>query len=223
LVVVRTADDRVIATIPQPGYPDLVTMEPTGRYAFVTNRRADVVTVIDITTHTQVRAIAVGRAPTEWPCGPNRRARHGGDGVRTTSGGRQWRGDRESKAGREDPVGPGLGCARRSAGERMDGARACPAYEVVPVAESGRLTGSVRFAGPLPRLEPVPVRKNHDVCGQSVPNEALIVGLERGVKGSVILIEGVARGKKPAGDVILNNAKCLFVPHVSALMAGAGS
>jgi predicted aconitase with swiveling domain len=105
----------------------------------------------------------------------------------------------------------------------MDGARACPAYEVVPVAESGRLTGSVRFAGPLPRLEPVPVRKNHDVCGQSVPNEALIVGLERGVKGSVILIEGVARGKKPAGDVILNNAKCLFVPHVSALMAGAGS
>jgi hypothetical protein len=37
-----------------------------------------------------------------------------------------------------------------------------------------------------------------------VPNEALIVGLERGVKGSVILIEGVARGKKPAGDVILN-------------------
>jgi hypothetical protein len=56
-----------------------------------------------------------------------------------------------------------------------------------------------------------------------VPNEALIVGLERGVKGSVILIEGVARGKKPAGDVILNNAKCLFVPHVSALMAGAGS
>jgi predicted aconitase with swiveling domain len=56
----------------------------------------------------------------------------------------------------------------------------------------------------LPRLEPVPVRKNHDVCGQSVPNEALIVGLERGVKGSVILIEGVARGKKPAGDVILN-------------------
>jgi YVTN family beta-propeller protein len=38
-------------------------MEPTGRYAFVTNRRADVVTVIDVTTHTQVRAIAVGRAP----------------------------------------------------------------------------------------------------------------------------------------------------------------
>ena len=35
VVVVRTADDRVIATVAQPSYPDLVTMEPTGRHAFV--------------------------------------------------------------------------------------------------------------------------------------------------------------------------------------------
>jgi YVTN family beta-propeller protein len=38
-------------------------MEPTGRHAFVTNRWADVVTVIDLKTHVQVRAIPVGRAP----------------------------------------------------------------------------------------------------------------------------------------------------------------
>jgi YVTN family beta-propeller protein len=62
-VVVRTADDRVVATIPQKGYPDLVIMEPNGRYAFVTNRWADHVSVIDLTTHAQVRTIPVGRAP----------------------------------------------------------------------------------------------------------------------------------------------------------------
>jgi len=49
--------------IPQQGYPDLVTMEPTGRYALVTNRYADLVSVIDLPTHTQVRTIPVGKAP----------------------------------------------------------------------------------------------------------------------------------------------------------------
>jgi YVTN family beta-propeller protein len=63
VVVVRTADDQIVATIPQKGYPDLVTMDPSGRYALVTNRYADHVAVIDVATHTQVRTIAVGRAP----------------------------------------------------------------------------------------------------------------------------------------------------------------
>jgi plastocyanin len=43
----------------------------------------------------------------------------------------------------------------------------------------------------------------------------------RGVRGSVILVEGVARGKKAEGERVLDNASCVFVPHVSALMAGA--
>jgi len=98
---------------------------------------------------------------------------------------------------------------------------AAPAYEVAPVPDGGSLTGSVKFGGTLPKLDPIPVRKNQDVCGQSVPNEALVLGLERGVRGSVVLIEGVPRGKKAEGELILDNARCLFVPHVSALMAGA--
>ena len=61
--MVRTADDKVVATIPQKGYPDLVTMEPSGRHALVTNREADLVTVIDLKTHAPVKAIPVGRAP----------------------------------------------------------------------------------------------------------------------------------------------------------------
>ena len=63
IVVVRTPDDKIVATIPQPSYPDLVVMEPTGRYAFVTNRYADAVTVIDVKTHRQVKSIPVGKAP----------------------------------------------------------------------------------------------------------------------------------------------------------------
>ena len=63
IVVVRTADDKIVATIAQKGFPDLVTMEPTGRHALVTNRWADLVSVIDLTSHTQVRTIPVGKAP----------------------------------------------------------------------------------------------------------------------------------------------------------------
>src|SRR5438132_5214105 len=63
LVVVRTADDKIVAVLPQKGYPDLVTMDPGGRYALVTNRYADLVSVIDVKSHTQVKTIAVGRAP----------------------------------------------------------------------------------------------------------------------------------------------------------------
>ena len=62
-MVIDTATDKIVATIPQKGFPDLVTMEPAGRYALVTNRWADLVSVIDLTTHTQVRTIPVGKAP----------------------------------------------------------------------------------------------------------------------------------------------------------------
>lgn len=96
-----------------------------------------------------------------------------------------------------------------------------PAYEAVAVPNGGVLTGSVRFSGTIPKLEPIPVKKNQDTCGHSVPNEALVLGPTRGVKGSVILIEGVPKGKKAEGEMVLDNVRCLFVPHVSAVMAGA--
>jgi hypothetical protein len=94
------------------------------------------------------------------------------------------------------------------------------AYEEAPVPDGGTLTGVVRFAGPAPRLEPIAVNKNRDVCGEQKPSEALVVGSDGGVKGSVVLIEGIARGKKGTGDVVLDNDRCLFVAHVTALKAG---
>ena len=58
------------------------------------------------------------------------------------------------------------------------------------------------------------------MCGEDKASEALIVGPDRGVRGSVILVEGVPRGKAPAGEVLLDNHKCLFVSHVSATTTG---
>ena len=95
-----------------------------------------------------------------------------------------------------------------------------PAYEVVSVADGGSLAGVVKFAGTPPRLDPVPVNKNRDVCGDRKESEALVVGSDHGVRGSVILVEGVTRGKKPGAEVVLDNARCVFVSHVTAVMAG---
>jgi hypothetical protein len=95
------------------------------------------------------------------------------------------------------------------------------AYEAVPVSDGGTLAGSVRFRGTPPALEPIPVRKNQEACGTSVPNEALVLGPGGGVRGAVILVEGVRRGKPPEGELMLDNVRCLFVPHVAAVMAGA--
>jgi plastocyanin len=94
------------------------------------------------------------------------------------------------------------------------------AYEVVTVPDGGTLTGVVKFAGAPPRLEPLAVNKNRDVCGDSKDSEVLVLGVERGVRGSVILVEGVTRGKKAAAEVVLDNHRCVFVSHVSAVMAG---
>jgi len=94
------------------------------------------------------------------------------------------------------------------------------AYEVVTVADGGTVAGVVKFAGAPPRLEPLAVTRNHDVCGDRKESEALVVGAERGVRGSVIRLEAVVRGKKPAAEVVLDHHRCAFVSHVTAAMAG---
>ncbi len=94
------------------------------------------------------------------------------------------------------------------------------AYEEVAVPEGGALSGVVRFSGAPPKLEPIRVNKNREVCGEFKESEALVVGPDLGVLGSVILIDGITRGKKAEGQLLLDNLRCLFAPHVSALMGG---
>ena len=99
-------------------------------------------------------------------------------------------------------------------------ASSAQAYEEAAIPDGGALHGTVRFTGPLPKLDPVAVTKHRDVCGDQKVSEKLVVGADRGVKDAVVRIEGVARGKKTAGDLVLDNARCMLVPHVAAVMAG---
>jgi plastocyanin len=101
------------------------------------------------------------------------------------------------------------------------GAGPVAAYEEVPVTDGGELKGTVRFVGSPPNLEPIKVNKNRDVCGEVKPSEALVVGAKGAVRGAVVVVEAVTRGKKAEGEILIDNHHCLFVPHVSAMMAGA--
>src|SRR3989442_8758115 len=102
----------------------------------------------------------------------------------------------------------------------LTAAAAQAAYEEIALKDGGTLSGVVRFAGTPPKLDPVPVHRNREVCGEQKASEALVVGSDRGVRGSVVLIEGVAKGKKATAEVRLDNRRCLFVSHVSALAVG---
>ena len=94
------------------------------------------------------------------------------------------------------------------------------AYEEVVVKDGGTITGIVRFAGTPPKPETIAVTRDVDVCGDDRPSEALVVGADRGVKDSVVVIKGVARGKRATGDVTIDNNKCTFVGRVTAVGPG---
>jgi hypothetical protein len=95
-----------------------------------------------------------------------------------------------------------------------------PAYDVVSVTDGGVLAGVVRFAGTASRLSPLPVTRDPHVCGDHRDAEPLVLGPEGGVRDSVVLLEGVARGKRPSAEVTLDSSRCAFVGHVTAVMAG---
>jgi plastocyanin len=90
-------------------------------------------------------------------------------------------------------------------------------------AVSGTITGRVVFRGEIPNLPPIAVSKDHHVCGEQVPQEALIVSAtNRGVRNTVVFLEGVTpvEGGPPPGEVALENRACRFVPHVVAVRVG---
>jgi hypothetical protein len=99
-------------------------------------------------------------------------------------------------------------------------ASSAAAYEEIVVTDGGELTGTVKLVGVAPRLEPLRVAKNRDVCGETKESQALVVDSGGGVAGSVVMIEGVTRGNKADGELIVDNHNCLFVPRVSAAMTG---
>jgi len=96
------------------------------------------------------------------------------------------------------------------------------AYEAIAVTDGGTISGTVSIAGEVPERKPLKVIKNHEVCGDQVPNDTLIVGPNKGVRYAVVTIENISKGRaSEIGEVhSLDNKQCAFSPHVLAAAVG---
>lgn len=104
---------------------------------------------------------------------------------------------------------------------------ACAATLVAPAApaggaDGGTLSGTVRLAGAAPARPPLPVHKSQQVCGETIPDERLVVGPGGGLRYAVVTVEGVRGGRSPERDVtlVLDNRLCRFEPHVQTAEVG---
>ncbi len=96
------------------------------------------------------------------------------------------------------------------------------AYDVNEVQNGGTVAGRVIFVGPIPALPPLTITKDQDVCGTTAPPQMLMVSMtHRGVKDTVIALEGISQGKAiPASQPTLDNRACTMTPRVQAVMLG---
>jgi hypothetical protein len=87
---------------------------------------------------------------------------------------------------------------------------------------TGSVSGTVRLAGTAPARPPMPVFKNHEVCGDGVVDDRLVIGPAGGVRYAVVTIEGVRNGRTPERDLtlVLDNRGCRFDPHVQTAEVG---
>ena len=95
-------------------------------------------------------------------------------------------------------------------------------YREVAVANGGTIKGQVRITGEIPKLPPQPVFKQQEVCGDTMPDERLVVGEKGALRNVVVSLTNVSTGRPVARDqvVTLDNVKCAFVPHVASATVG---
>lgn len=95
-------------------------------------------------------------------------------------------------------------------------------YEGETVTGGATLQGVVRFSGSAPSPSPHQVFKHHEVCGDTVPDDSLVLGAGKSIRYAVVSLEGVTRGKAVERDAVnvLDNHRCRFVPHILTASVG---
>jgi hypothetical protein len=94
-------------------------------------------------------------------------------------------------------------------------------YQVIAFDDGGTIRGSVKWQGTVPRLAPLPLNKEPQICdsqGQKVRDlERLLIGPNEGIANTVVFLRNVSRGKKielPAPRRHLNQKSCRYEPHI---------
>jgi len=100
-------------------------------------------------------------------------------------------------------------------------APAAQAYDGMAVTDGGTISGTIKFAGTPPPAKTIKTTKDTQVCGAELPDEALMVGGDKGVKNVVVMITDIKKGKKWEAKGVIDQKKCHFQPHVTVVQAGS--
>lgn len=97
-------------------------------------------------------------------------------------------------------------------------------------AQWGDLTATFILDGKAPESKPLTVTKDQQVCGNTIPDDSLIVSSSGGIANVIVAIYLKETDplppihddyKKSAGEKVeLDNHKCRFEPHIAVLRVG---
>lgn len=94
-------------------------------------------------------------------------------------------------------------------------------YKVVQLTQSGKISGTVKWSGPMPRLASFLITKDPQVCDPDSHKredlERLIVGAQGGVANTVVYLKDISSGKAmdiPESRRFLDQKRCRYEPHI---------
>jgi hypothetical protein len=94
-------------------------------------------------------------------------------------------------------------------------------YKVITVTDGGTISGTVKWAGPLPHNLDFPVTKDPQICDPDSKKitdlERLIVGPQGGVANTIVYLKNISAGKAldlPEQRRHLDQKHCHYIPHI---------
>jgi plastocyanin len=87
------------------------------------------------------------------------------------------------------------------------------------MARAGEVKGSIKFTGTAPDLKPLLVTRDQATCGKSVPDETIVAA--NGKLANVVVTVKGAPSQPGVTQVVIDQHKCQYHPHVQAAAAGS--
>lgn len=89
------------------------------------------------------------------------------------------------------------------------------------ILQAATIIGVVRFSGPAPVRKPIQVSKDHDYCGQTLPDESFLIDRSGGLKSAVVSLDASASRSTASQKInYFDTNGCSFLPRVSAMRLG---
>jgi plastocyanin len=96
-------------------------------------------------------------------------------------------------------------------------------YTPTKVTGGGTITGVVTYSGDVPKLKPIEVNRDPDVCGKTPKyDESLVVGAGNTLKYALVYLLDISKGMDFPTDKTyeIDQHGCQFIPHVQVVPLG---